>query len=395
MLFAPLYLKKNAERRLRIGHVWIYSNEVDISRSPLNSFEVGQAISIYAHNNKILGNGYINPHSLICARLISRDPQYHLNQSLLLQRLSSALSLRQRLFAKPFYRLVYGESDSLPGLVVDRFGEILVVQITTAGMERVREEVIAALTATLHPQAIVLRNDTAIRTLEGLENYIAVVQGQLPAEVLIEENQAHFYVSVLEGQKTGWFYDHRYNRARLKHYAQQQRVLDVFSYSGAWSIPAALAGAHSVWCIDSSQQALELVRRNTELNLVTAKIHPLLGDAFEQLKELHRAGEKFDLIILDPPAFIKRKKDQLAGEQAYRRINQLAMQLLNKEGILISASCSLHLPSQTLLDLLRAASQQLDRGLQILEQGHQSPDHPIHPAIPETAYIKAFVCRVL
>lgn len=395
MLFAPLYLKKNADRRLRIGHVWIYSNEVDISRSPLNSFEVGQTITIYAHNNKILGNGYINPHSLICARLISRDPQYHLDQSLLLQRLNSALSLRQRLFAKPFYRLVYGESDGLPGLVVDRFGEILVVQITTAGMERVREEVIAALTATLQPQAIVLRNDTAVRALEGLENYVAVVQGQLPAEVLIEENQAHFYVSVLEGQKTGWFYDHRYNRARLKHYAQQQRVLDVFSYSGAWSIPAALAGAHSVWCIDSSQQALELVKRNTELNNVAAKVHPLLGDAFEQLKELHRAGEKFDLIILDPPAFIKRKKDQLAGEQAYRRINQLAMQLLNKEGILISASCSLHLPSQTLLDLLRAASQQLDRGLQILEQGHQSPDHPIHPAIPETAYIKAFVCRLL
>ncbi|BAP56151.1 putative SAM-dependent methyltransferase [Thioploca ingrica] len=395
MLFAPLYLKKNADRRLRIGHVWIYSNEVDTDRSPLNSFEIGQAITIYAHNNKILGNGYINPHSLICARLISRDPQYHLDQSLLLQRLNSALSLRQRLFAKPFYRLVYGESDGLPGLVVDRFGDIVVVQITTAGMERVREEVIAALTTTLHPQAIVLRNDTAVRTLEGLENYVAVVQGQLPAEVLIEENQAHFYVSVLEGQKTGWFYDHRYNRARLKHYAQQQRVLDVFSYSGAWSIPAALAGAHSVWCIDSSQQALELVKKNSELNQVTAKVHPLLGDAFEQLKELHRAGEKFDLIILDPPAFIKRKKDQLAGEQAYRRINQLAMQLLPTEGILISASCSLHLPSQTLLDLLRATSQQLDRGLQILEQGHQSPDHPIHPAIPETAYIKAFVCRVL
>ena len=221
------------------------------------------------------------------------------------------------------------------------------------------------------------------------------VQGQLPAEIVIEENQANFYVSVLAGQKTGWFYDHRYNRARLQHYAQQQRVLDVFSYSGAWSIPAALAGAHSVWCLDSSPPAIELVKQNADLNGVTAKVHPLLGDAFEQLRELHHAGEKFDLIILDPPAFIKRKKDQLAGEQAYRRINQLAMQLLSTEGILISASCSLHLPSQTLLDLLRATSQQLHRELQILEQGHQSPDHPIHPAIPETAYIKAFVCRLL
>jgi 23S rRNA (cytosine1962-C5)-methyltransferase len=395
MLFTPLYLKKNADRRLRVGHVWIYSNEVDTNRSPLNLFELGQAITIYSNNNKVLGNGYINPHSLICARLISRDPQYYLDYSLLLQRLSSALSLRQRLFAQPFYRLVYGESDGLPGLVVDRFGEIIVVQITTAGMEKVRDEIMAALTTTLQPRTIVLRNDTSVRTLEGLDNYVTVVQGQLPAEIVIEENQAHFYISVLTGQKTGWFYDHRYNRIRLQHYARQQRVLDVFSYSGAWGITAALADAHRVWCLDSSQQAIELVNKNAILNGVATQVYPLLGDAFEQLKELHRVGEKFDLIILDPPAFIKRKKDQLAGEQAYRRINQLAMQLLSKEGILVSASCSLHLSSQTLLDLLRSASQQLNRELQILEQGHQSPDHPIHPAIPETAYIKAFVCRLL
>ena len=395
MLFPPLYLKKNADRRLRVGHVWIYSNEVDTNRSPLNLFEVGQAITIYSHNNKVLGNGYINPHSLISARLISRDPQYYLDYSLLLQRLSSALSLRQRLFAQPFYRLVYGESDGLPGLVVDRYGEIIVVQITTAGMEKVRDEIMAALTTTLQPRTIVLRNDTSVRTLEGLDNYVTVVQGQLPAEIVIEENQAHFYISVLTGQKTGWFYDHRYNRIRLQHYAQQQRVLDVFSYSGAWGITAALAGAHCVWCLDSSQQAIELVNKNAVLNGVATQVYPHLGDAFEQLKELHRAGERFDLIVLDPPAFIKRKKDQLAGEQAYRRINQLAMQLLSKEGILVSASCSLHLSSQTLLDILRSASQQLNRELQILEQGHQSPDHPIHPAIPETAYIKAFVCRLL
>jgi len=391
MQTAPLYLKKSADRRLHTGHLWIYSNEVDVHKSPLSNFEPGQLVTIFSYNNKILGIGYVNPHSLISARLLSREP--HLEPHWLAQRLKQAQSWRNRMFEKPFYRLVFGESDELPGLVVDRFGDILSVQITTAGMERVRNDLLAALDHLLRPRVIVLRNDTSVRTLEGLNNYVEVAQGNLPPEIFLEENGVSFQVDVLKGQKTGWFYDHRLNRARLSSYVKQQRVLDVFSYTGAWGIQAAVAGAKEVWCLDSSAPALEYVQHHAALNQVTQRVQTLPGDAWEILKKLRQEGRKFDVIILDPPAFIKRKKDQIEGEQAYYRLNHLAMQLLDKEGILMSASCSLQLSREHLLNLLRAASQRLAQSLQILEQGHQAPDHPIHPAIPETDYLKMLIGR--
>jgi 23S rRNA (cytosine1962-C5)-methyltransferase len=391
----PIYLKKNTDRRLRAGHLWVYSNEVDVNKSPLTGFDAGQEVTIISHQGPPLGIGYVNPHSLICTRLISRDLQSSLNASLLEQRLNLALSLRDRLFEKPFYRLVFGESDLLPGLVVDRFDDILVVQLTTAGMERVRSEILTALETILQPRAIVLRNDSSIRMLEGLENYIEVARGTLPSEVFVEENGVRSYVPVLDGQKTGWFYDHRVNRHRLLTYVKQRRVLDVFSYTGAWGIQAAVAGAKAVWCVDSSAKALEYVNHNATLNGVSDRVQTLQGDTFEVLKRLRGEGHKFDVIVLDPPAFIKRKKDQAAGEEAYRRLNQLAIQLLSQEGILVSASCSLHLPGDSLREFLSVASRQVERHLQILEQGHQGPDHPVHPVIPETNYLKTFICRVL
>ncbi len=394
MNFPPLYLKKNADRRLRAGHLWIYSNEVDVVQSPLNTFEAGQSVTIFSYNRKILGTGYANPHSLICARLMSRDSQQFLNHDLLVKRINRALSLRNRLFEKPFYRLIYGESDGLSGLVVDRFGDVVVVQINTAGMERVRTDIIAALEKILHPRAIVLRNDSSVRMLEGLETSVEVATGSLPPEVIIEENGSQFSVSVLEGQKTGWFYDHRLNRVRMCAYVKQQRVLDMFSYSGAWGIQAAMAGAKEVLCIDSSAKAIEQVHQNAALNNMTEKVKTLKQDAFESLKSLQQEKQKFDVVILDPPAFIKRKKDQKEGEQAYRRLNQMAMQLLNQDGILVSASCSLHLQRITFLDQIRRASQKANRKLHILEQGHQSPDHPVHPAISETEYIKTFISHI-
>jgi 23S rRNA (cytosine1962-C5)-methyltransferase len=230
--------------------------------------------------------------------------------------------------------------------------------------------------------------------LEGLEKYVEVATGTLPTDILIEENGVQFSVPVLEGQKTGWFYDHRMNRTRMCAYIKQQRVLDMFSYGGAWGIQAAVAGAKEVLCVDSSAKALEYVHQNAALNNMAEKVQSLKQDAFDAFKSLKHEQQKFDVVILDPPAFIKRKKDQKEGELAYRRLNQMAMQVLNKNGILISASCSLHLQRATFLDLIRIASQQAKHHLHILEQGHQSPDHPIHPAIPETEYIKTLICHV-
>lgn len=395
MELAPLYLKKNEERRLRNGHLWVYSNEVDIGRSPLTAFAPGQPVAIVANDGKLVGNGYVNPHSLIAARLVSRSAKQVLDRSLLVHRLKVALSLRERLFDKPFYRLVYGESDSLPGLVVDRYGDVLVAQVNTAGMEAVLEEIAEALDKVLKPLAILWRNDSAARGQEGLESYVKPALGEVPETVTIEENGSRFEVPLLSGQKTGWFYDHRMNRARVQQITKGLRVLDVFSYIGGWGIEAAVAGAKEVVCVDSSAKALDLVEKNAALNDVGDRVSSIEGDAFEALKALRAEREKFDLVIVDPPAFIKRKKDAKKGIEAYQRINTAAMQLLGKDGLLVSASCSFHLQADSLRDLLHRSARHLDRNMQILEQGHQGPDHPVHPAIPETEYIKCLTSRVV
>lgn len=395
MELAPLYLKKNEERRLRNGHLWVYSNEVDTGRSLLTDFEPGQQVRLIANDGKAIGNGYVNPHSLICARLVSRSTAHHLDRSLLVHRLKVALSLRERLFDKPYYRLVYGESDGLPGLVVDRFGGVLAVQLNTAGMEQVMQEVVEALDKVFKPTAILWRNDSNARTMEGLDSYVKPALGEVPEVVEIEENNTRFEVPLLVGQKTGWFYDHRINRSQVQQLTANMRVLDVFSYIGGWGIEAAVAGAREVVCIDSSSRALDQVERNAAMNGVADKVQSIEGDAFEALKALRAEREQFDIVIVDPPAFIKRKKDVKKGVEAYRRLNQAAMQLLGKDGILVSASCSYHLQRDTLRDLLQQSSRHLDRTLQIIGQGHQGPDHPVHPAIPETDYIKCLLGRVV
>ena len=391
----PLRLKKNEERRLKAGHLWVYSNEIDVTKTPLTDLEPGAAVSIEDASGHVMGNGYVNPHSLISARLISRDPRYVLDQSLITHRLNIALSLREQCFDKPYYRLVFGESDNLPGLVVDRFDDVLVVQITTAGMEHHKEDVIAALDKTIKPLAIVLRNDSPSRQAEELNSYVEIVSGKLPESVFVEENSTRFEIDVLTGQKTGWFFDHRMNRARMQQYVNDKRVLDVFSYIGGWGLQALTAGANEVMCIDASKSAIDQIHHNASLNGFEDKLASIEGDAFEALKSLRQERERFDVVIVDPPAFIKRKKDFKEGLTAYRRINQMAMQVLNKGGYLISASCSFHLKREQLHDTILKASRHVDRNAQIVEQGHQGPDHPVHPAIPETDYLKSFTARIL
>lgn len=392
---APLKLKKDQERRLRAGHSWIYSNEVDIAETPLKDLTAGQAVDVLSHRGKWLGSGYVNPNTLLCARLVSRDQAHPLDQSLLVHRIKIALGLREALYPAPFYRLVFGEADGLPGLIVDRYDDQLVVQLTTAGMDVMREEVVAALDKVLNPAVIVLRNDIASRQVEGLDQVIEVAKGAVPDRTLVMEGDARFEVSLTEGQKTGWFYDQAANRDRMIKYVAGKRILDVCSYVGGWGIRAALAGAESATCVDVSATALEQVEANAALNGVADKLRTAQGDAFTVLKALRLAGEHFDVVVVDPPAFIKRKKDMKEGTLAYRRLNEVAMSLLGRDGLLVSASCSFHMDRDTLLRTLQLSGRHVDRSLQLLEYGQQGPDHPIHPAIPETAYLKAFYLRVL
>ena len=395
MSLPSLRLGKNEDRRIRAGHVWIFSNEVNIKETPLTAFEPGQAVIIEDAGGRPIGSGYVNPNALICARLVSRDPQYMLDQSLLTHRFNIALSLRDRLFDAPFYRLAFGDSDALPGLIVDRYGDVVVAQLTTAGMERVKSEIIAALNKVVKPRTIILRNDVASRQLEGLASYVETVQGEAPETILLDEHGVKFEVPLLTGQKTGWFYDQRMNRARLRAYTRGTRVLDVFSYLGAWGLQAAAAGADSVTCVDSSARAVEGITRNAALNGLQDKVNVQREEAFEALARLRADRERFDVVIIDPPAFIKRRKDIPQGTMAYQRLNQAAMQVLAKDGVLISCSCSYHMAREKLRDILLKSSRHLDRFMALIEEGHQGPDHPVHPAIPETAYLKAFFARVL
>ena len=395
MSLPSLRLKANAERRLRAGHLWVYSNEVDVAATPLSLFQPGDQAILEMSNGKPLGIVAISPQNLICARLISRDVKHPLDKSLLVHRINVALSLRERLFDAPCYRLVYGDSDLLPGLVVDRFGDHLVVQLASAAMERHKDAVVEALVQVLKPRGILFKNDSSARDAEGLERYVATAFGEVPEWVALEENGVKFEAPVQGGQKTGWFYDHRMNRARLAPYVKGKRVLDLFSYVGGWGVQAAVFGASEVMCVDGSALALDGVERNAALNGVAEKMICGEGDVFEVLKELKGAEERFDVIVADPPAFIKRKKDLKNGEAAYRRLNEQAMRLLNKDGILVSASCSMHLPEDDLQNILLTSARHLDRNIQLLERGGQGPDHPVHPAIPETRYIKSLTVRLL
>lgn len=388
-----LILKSQADRRLKRGHLWIFSNEVDIAKTPLKTLEIGQQVRVTSHQGRALGIATVNPNNLICARLVSRDPAHMLDKSLLVHRIKQALALRQACFTEPYYRLVYGDSDLLPGLVVDRFGDYLVVQIATAGMEAQREAVVEALQKCLKPTGILLRNDHSARALESLDSYVEAV-GEVPEAVELVENGVRFTAPIVAGQKTGWFYDHRENRAFLQRLAPGKRVLDVFSYVGGWGVQAAVAGASEVVCVDSSEQALQWLAENATLNGVEDRMSGLQGKAAAVLKQLVEQGEQFDIVVLDPPAFIKRKKDQRSGEAAYRHLNELAIRLLARDGLLVSASCSMHLDTSGLVDIVRGAARHLDRHAQIIHQGGQGPDHPVHPAIPETSYLKAVFARV-
>lgn len=390
-----LWLKRGEERRLRAGHLWVFSNEIDTERSPVRDLEPGTPVIVRAQSGKALGSGYVNPHSLICARLVSRDAERSLDESLLTHRLNVALASRERHFPTPHYRLVHGDADGLSGLVIDRYGDTCVIQPNTAGMDRALDAIVAALQRVIAPARILVRADSALRQLEGLDNHVTWVAGD-PIDLLdVEENGLRFRVAAGDGQKTGWYYDHRGNRARLAPYVRGRRVLDVFSYVGAWGVQALAAGAGAVTCVDSSAAALDRAQENAALNGVDAGLTTIEGDAFEVLQALREERERYDVVILDPPAFVKRRKDLRNGLAGYRRLNQLAMQVLEKDGTLISASCSSHVSADALLQEVLGGARHLDRSLQALECGGHAPDHPEHPAIPETRYLKAWFCRVL
>lgn len=388
----PLRLKPREELRLQAGHLWIFSNEIDVAATPLTAFEPGQHVQVRSSRDHFLGYAYVNPNTLIAGRILGRDPLHPPGRPLLVHRLKVALSLRERLYAAPYYRLVFGESDLLPGLVVDRYGDTCVVQVGTAGMEAMKDEILEALERVVKPAAVLWKNDSPSRTLEGLPSYVEAAVGAVPEQVEISEGGVTFQVPLAAGQKTGWFFDQRENRAAVARLAAGARVLDVFSYAGSFGLQAARAGATEVLCVDASAAALEAADASAAASGLV--VNTRKGDAFDVLAALRDERQRFDVVVIDPPAFIRRRKDHPKGLAAYRKLNQQAMQLVARDGFLVSCSCSWHLDPAELTEAVQRAARHLGRFAQVVEFRGQAPDHPVHPAIPETRYLKALICRV-
>ena len=387
-------LKPRAERRLRRGHRWLYSNEIDTRHSAMADLEPGQAVLVYDAREKLLGSAFIDRRALRCGRLYSRNAEL-LDGPTITARLRNALAWRERCYPSASYRMVYGDADWLPGLVVDRYGDYLVVQASAEGMRQLVPQVVDALQALLAPRGIVVRME-ADETLTTVEDQASEQQlvGEMPDRVALIENGVEFLAPLREGQKTGWFYDHRESRARLQDWASGANVLDVFSYIGGWGLQLLHAGAATLCAIDSSAAAIDCLREQPVARLHAGSIRTLNSTAVEAMKSLVVEGARYDIVVLDPPAFIKRQRDQEKGEQAYHRINQLALKLLAPRGLLVSASCSMHLAADRLSSIVATAAHKADRDVAMVYRGGLGFDHPVLPAIPETDYLKAIFARI-
>jgi len=386
-----LWLAPKADKRVRLGHNWIFSNEVAADHTALASFAPGELARVVDAGRNPVGIAYVNPAALICARILTRDVRATIDVAWFAARIRRALAMREALYAAPFYRLLYGESDGVPGIVVDRYGDVCVVQLNTAGAMAQRETFIAALTQTIAPKGIVLRNAGSTRALEGIEPLDQTL-GEVPERVVVIENDMRIAAPLRTGQKTGYFYDQRDNRLRLRRYVKPgDDVLDVFSYVGGWAVSALQAGAHRVTCIDQSELALGYADENARA--IGKEIDGLAGDALEVMHGLAAEKRRYDVVVLDPPALVKRRKDAAAGERHYLRLHEAALRLLRDDGFAITASCSYHLAPERLQRIALDAARGVGRRLQILERHGQAPDHPVHPAMPETEYLKALFTR--
>ena len=389
-----LVMRAGESRRVRRGHPWVYSNEIDNTRTPLLSFAAGEVAELTEPDGVFVAWIDINPHALLCGRVLSRRRDLVPNADWLGERLDAALGLRQRFYSEPYYRLVYGDADGLSGLVIDRFNDVFVVQIGSAGMEARLELLVELLSSRFSPRAIVLKNDSTSRELEGLPSYVRVVAGEFDDPVTVLAGGLRFSASVLDGQKTGWYYDHADNRAWLARLPLAgASVLDLYSYVGAWSLAAASAGASSVLAVDSSQPALAGVIANAAANGMERIVSTLASDALLVLGEMKDAGQRFDVVILDPPAFIRRRADEKRGHDMYRRLNVAALNVLAPGGLMVSASCSALLSADEHLAAVRTAARQARRNVALVHRGGQAPDHPVLPTLDATEYLKCLFLK--
>jgi len=389
---ATLRLKPGGDRRLLTGHPWIYSNEIDMTPAA-KALPAGSVVTLLRTDGKPLGTAFFNPKPLISARLLTRDPTAPIDTAFLRSRLQRALALRERLIGVPHYRLAHAEADGLPGAVIDRYGDVVVIQAAGAGVEQLAAPLAEALEAVIKPRAILMRGDGPAREMEGLPAYSRMLKGEIDGPVPVTEYQAHFLADPREGQKTGWFFDQRDNRALVARFAAGRRVLDLYSYMGGFAIQSALAGAQSVLAVDRSELALRTAQEAAQQNKVAERFATERAEVFDYL-EATGAAPRYDVVVADPPAFIKSKKDFNQGSRAYRKLARLAAGRVAPGGILFIASCSHNMPVEDFGHQVARGLNDADRRGRILFQSFAAPDHPVHPALPESAYLKALTLQL-
>jgi 23S rRNA (cytosine1962-C5)-methyltransferase len=380
-------LQPGRHKRAASGHPWVFSNEIAMDAAA-KALPPGGLVRLETASGDPLGVAMFNPHPLISARLLSRDAEERIDADFLAARLRAALGLRERLYPGGCYRLIHAEADGLPGTVIDRYGDVATIQVNTAGMERLTPALLEAVERVLAPASIVLRNDSAARALEGLPRATTVVKGAIDGPVPLTENGRRFFADLAEGQKTGWFYDQRDNRAAVAQLAAGRRVLDLYTYAGGFAVLAACAGAGEVVAVDRSERALALAEQAALANDVGQRCRFVKAEAFAELERLAGLGEPWDIVVADPPAFVKSKKDLNQGARGYRKLARLASALVAPSGFLFIASCSHHVDVPLFAEQVRRGLSDAGRSGRILRTVGAAADHPVHPHLPESAYLK-------
>lgn len=387
MTLPTITILTGRDKRVRYGHPWVYSNEVQMDRQA-KAIAPGALVRLKTENGEALGVAGFNPHTLIAARRLDADPDAVIDRHWFGRKFAAALELRKRFFKEPFFRLVHAEADGLPGLIIDLYGDVAVLQANTATMDALLPELLPALQSVTKVSTVVHARSGAAIGLEGLDEKTEILAGALTGPLRIDENGAGFFVDPLGGQKTGWFYDQRDNRAYAAKLCAGHRVLDVYCYAGGFGVLAATQGPQHVTLVDRSEVALSLAHRAAEANAVANHCHFIKGDALTELERMHAAGENFGVVIADPPAFIKNKKDMAAGLKGYRKLARLAASVVAPKGILCLGSCSHHAAAGDWMAENARGIQDAGRTGRILHFSGAAADHPVHPLLPESAYLK-------
>lgn len=392
MSLNTLYVKKGFEKAIYDGHPWIYKNAIDRVRG---DYGPGDLVEIKDWRGKFLGIGYINPASYISARILTRKKE-DIDRRFWRKRLERALDFRKKLNidALDAYRLVFSEADFMPGLIIDKFNDYLVMQVLTLGMERLKEAIVGIIVDLLPVKGIYQKNDIAVRSIEGLSMVDELLFGEVPDEVIINENGVQFYVNISGGQKTGHYLDQRCNRALLNPISRGARVLDAFCYTGGFGLNAANFGAKSVIGIDASEDAVRTARRNAELNGVSEICEYEVANVFDRLRELEEKGLQFDLVVLDPPAFAKNKRAVEGALKGYKEINLRAMKILKSSGFLLTCSCSHHISWDLFEGIILEAAKDAHKSLRVVARTGQPSDHPVLMGFDESLYLKCLLLEI-